>query len=211
MKYELLLFLQFYLDFPVILQDLKTRDNSWGYNDNLGNCLVSYALVGVCLWGVYASMVSSSQGHLLCLVCVYGCACVCLQACGGGLPFCPGVWVRIYVFVHLCSCLRCVFALSGIILCQCLSLVGSIIAQVPGLQWYVAIQDPAVMQMNRILGTGWGSWSGWAGLAAGSHWSPLKRVSRWGWLPGTGAGVRRRRRRREGSEGELVVWAALHV
>ena len=166
----------------------------------------------LCIYGFLFTGASALFGLWL-WVCLDldGCACVCLQACGGGLPFCPGVWVRIYVFVHLCSCLRCVFALSGIILCQCLSLVGSIIAQVPGLQWYVAIQDPAVMQMNRILGTGWGSWSGWAGLAAGSHWSPLKRVSRWGWLPGTGAGVRRRRRRREGSEGELVVWAALHV
>lgn len=48
-------------------------------------------------------------------------------------------------------------------------LLGSIIAEVPGLQGYVAIQDPAVMQMNRILCTGWGRWSSWAGLAAGGH------------------------------------------
>lgn len=89
--------------------------------------------------------------------------------------------------------------------------MGSVIVQVPGLQWYVAVQDPAVMQMNRILCTGWRSWSSWAGLAAGSHRPSLKRVCCRGQLPGTGAGMRRWRWWREGSEGELVVWAALHV
>lgn len=66
------------------------------------------------------------------------------------------------------------------------------------LQWYVAIQDPAVMQMNRILGTGWGSWSGRAGLAAGSHWISSEESQLLVGLPGTSAGMRRRWWRREG-------------
>lgn len=139
------------------------------------------------------------------------CVCVCLWR---GLPFHPCIWVCISVCISVSlqmARVKWVSALSGIILCQHLSLVGSRTAQVPGLQWYVAIQDPAVMQMNRILCTGWGSRSSRAGLATGSHWPPLKRVCCRGWLPGTSAGMRRWWRRWEGSEGELVVGAALHV
>lgn len=148
---------------------------------------------------------------------VPGSRCVCpyVHLClWRGLPFCPCIWVCIYVLICVSlqmSTVKWVSALSGIILCQSLSLVGSLIFQVPGLQWYVAIQDPGVMQMNWILSTGWRSWSSWAGLAACSHWSPLKRVCCRGWLPGTGAGMRRWWWWREGSEGELVVWAAMHV
>lgn len=167
--------------------------------------------------GVYVSAASSFHVYLLWSVSVAGSRCVCLFAhlcLWRSLPFCPCIWVCIglCICVSLQMCvMKWVSAISGTILCQYLSLVGSIIAQVPGLQWYVAVQDPAVMQMDWILRAGWGSWSSWAGLAAGSHWSPLKRVRCRGWLPGTGAGMRRRRWRWEGSEGELVVWAALHI
>lgn len=82
---------------------------------------------------------------------------------------------------------------------------------VPGFQWYVAVQDPAVMEMHRILGAGGGCRGSRTGLAAGGHWSSLQRIGCWRWFSGASARVRRWRRRREGSEGELVVWATWHI
>lgn len=57
-----------------------------------------------------------------------------------GVYLCESLCVSADVYAFLYS--------VEIILCQYLSSVGSIIAQVPGLQRNVAIQDPAVMQMN---------------------------------------------------------------
>lgn len=217
-KSKLSLFLQLCLDCPVMLQFPKTRGEHLlhrGRVDSLDNCFVSYVCVGGCLWGVYASVVSSFHVNLLWSVsfsvpesrCARSCARrgVCLLPTHLGVHLCAHSCVSADVCGEMSFCTRWNHPLP------IFKLLGSIIAQVPGLQWYVAIQDPAVMQMNWILCTGWGSWSSWAGLAAGSHWSPLKRVGCRGWFPGTGARMRRRRRRREGSEGELVVWAALHV
>lgn len=131
------------------------------------------------------------------------CACVCICACEGlciSLPM--SVFADVYGKMSFCTQWN-----------HCLPILkfSGVIVQVPGLQWYVAVQDPGVMQVNRILCTGGRSWSSWAGLAAGSHGPPLKRICCRGRLPGTSAGMRRWRWRREGSEGELVVWAALHI
>lgn len=82
---------------------------------------------------------------------------------------------------------------------------------IPGFQWDVAVQDPAVMKMYRVLCAGGGRGGGRAGLAARGHGSPLQGVGRRRRLPATGAGVRRGRRRRQRSEGELVVWATRHI
>lgn len=82
---------------------------------------------------------------------------------------------------------------------------------IPGFQRYVAVQDPAVMEMHRILCTGGGSGGSRAGLAAGRHRPPLECVGCWRRFPGAGARVRWRRRRRQGSECELVMWAPWHV
>lgn len=82
---------------------------------------------------------------------------------------------------------------------------------VPGFQWYVAVQDPAIVEMHWILSTGWGSRGSRTGLAAGGHWPPLERISCWRWFSGTGACMWWWRRRWEGSEGELVMWATWHI
>jgi len=82
---------------------------------------------------------------------------------------------------------------------------------IPGFQRYVAVQDPAVMEMHRILCAGGGCWGSRAGLAAGCHWSPLERVGRRRWFPGAGARMWWWRRWWERSECELVVWAPRHV
>ena len=82
---------------------------------------------------------------------------------------------------------------------------------VPGFQRDVAVQDPAVMEMHWILRTGGGSRGSRTGLAAGGHWSSLERIGCWRWFSGAGACVRWWRWRREGSEGELVVWATWHI
>lgn len=82
---------------------------------------------------------------------------------------------------------------------------------VPGFQWDVAVQDPAVMKMYRVLCAGGGRGGSRAGLAARGHGSPLQGVGRRRRLPATGAGVWWGRRRRQRSEGELVMWATRHI
>lgn len=133
--------------------------------------------MGGCLWRVYASVVSSFHVNLLWSVSVsvpesrYVCLCahLCLQR---GLPLAHASGC-VSLRASVCCCRRLwrqeFCTPRNHPLPMFLKLLGSIIAQVPGLQWYVAIQDPAVMQMNRILCAGWGCWSSWAGLASGSH------------------------------------------
>lgn len=162
-----------------MLQFPKTRGKRLLHGRSIGrldNCFVSYVLVGGCLWGVYATVPSSFQVNLFWSVsvsvfksrCVHLCVLLCLQR-GCLLPRHLGVPLCVHLCVSVEVSGEMNFGTRWDHPLPIFKLLGSIIAEVPGLQGYVAIQDPAVMQMNRILCTGWGRWSSWAGLAAGGH------------------------------------------
>lgn len=84
-------------------------------------------------------------------------------------------------------------------------------SSLPGLQRYVAVQDPAVVEMHGVLRAAWRGWGSRTRLAAGCQGPPLKRVRGGQRLPAAGARVGWRRGWRERSEGELVAWAPWHL